>query len=243
MEGPRYLPHARAFTEYASRSNHELNHLYNGPHDNMPHYQGTTGVSYINPNVQYSPVTTAYPSYSPTYHPSSNHAQSMMYLSNPPGSSIGYHVRPPPRSATLPSQHRILTPTPYGPSSSHNQRHQLRHPLPSDPSILETEEQCSENSETMRSEAVEPPLQGYPNLDDFENLMKRYSWLCLTVTKLRLTFNRYVEQLSPKKQDKALIHARRAANIRTVLMDKKTTAVESAQFRYVSVQCQLFQGF
>ena len=42
---------------------------------------------------------------------------------------------------------------------------------------------------------------------------------------------RYVAGLSPKKQDKALIHARRAANIRAVLVDKKTTAVESAQFR------------
>lgn len=41
----------------------------------------------------------------------------------------------------------------------------------------------------------------------------------------------YVEDLSPKKQDKALIHAKRAANIRRVLIDKKTTAVESAQFR------------
>jgi hypothetical protein len=41
----------------------------------------------------------------------------------------------------------------------------------------------------------------------------------------------YVQDLSPKKQDKALIHAKRAANIRAVLIDKKTTAVESAQFR------------
>jgi hypothetical protein len=42
---------------------------------------------------------------------------------------------------------------------------------------------------------------------------------------------RYVEGLSPKKQDKALISARRAANIRKVLADKKATGVESAQFR------------
>ena len=37
-----------------------------------------------------------------------------------------------------------------------------------------------------------------------------------------------------KKQDKALIHAARARNIRSVLMDPKDTAVESAQFRYVN---------
>ena len=43
----------------------------------------------------------------------------------------------------------------------------------------------------------------------------------------------YVDDLSVKKQDKALIHAKRARNIRTVLNDPKDTAVESAQFRYV----------
>jgi hypothetical protein len=42
-----------------------------------------------------------------------------------------------------------------------------------------------------------------------------------------------VDDLSVKKQDKALIHAKRARNIRTVLIDPKDTAVESAQFRCV----------
>lgn len=41
----------------------------------------------------------------------------------------------------------------------------------------------------------------------------------------------YVKDLSVKKQDKALIHAKRARNIRTVLMEPKDTAVETAQFR------------
>ena len=43
----------------------------------------------------------------------------------------------------------------------------------------------------------------------------------------------YVKDLSIKKQDKALIHARRAKNIRSVLLDPKDTTVESAQFRYL----------
>ena len=47
-----------------------------------------------------------------------------------------------------------------------------------------------------------------------------------------MTNGSYVQDLSPKKQDKALIHSKRAANIKAVLIDKKTTAVESAQFRY-----------
>lgn len=46
----------------------------------------------------------------------------------------------------------------------------------------------------------------------------------------------YVEDLSIKKQDKALIYAKRARNIRTVLIDPKDTAVESAQFRYEALR-------
>lgn len=51
----------------------------------------------------------------------------------------------------------------------------------------------------------------------------------------------YVDDLSVKKQDKALIHAKRARNIRTVLIDPKDTAVESAQFRYkfLFLDCQI----
>lgn len=41
-----------------------------------------------------------------------------------------------------------------------------------------------------------------------------------------------MDDLSVKKQDKALIHAARARNIKTVLIDPKDTAIESAQFRY-----------
>lgn len=46
-------------------------------------------------------------------------------------------------------------------------------------------------------------------------------------------FYSYVQDLSIKKQDKALIHAQRARNIKAVLLDPKDTSVESAQFRYI----------
>lgn len=46
----------------------------------------------------------------------------------------------------------------------------------------------------------------------------------------------YVKDLSIKKQDKALIYAKRARNIRSVLIDPKDTAVETAQFRYEAVR-------
>ena len=51
-------------------------------------------------------------------------------------------------------------------------------------------------------------------------------------TPIANNFSSYVDDLSVKKQDKALIHARRARNIKAVLMDPKDTAIESAQFRY-----------
>jgi hypothetical protein len=37
-----------------------------------------------------------------------------------------------------------------------------------------TECQESENEDTMLSEPVVPPLDGYPNVHEFDDLMKRY---------------------------------------------------------------------
>ncbi|KAJ5796674.1 uncharacterized protein N7518_005214 [Penicillium psychrosexuale] len=88
--------------------------------------------------------------------------------------------------------------------------------LPRDPlGESEIESQESHNEATLLSEAVVPALSGFPDVKEFDQLMQNY-----------------VEDLSIKKQDKALIYAKRARNIRTVLIDPKDTAVESAQFRF-----------
>ncbi|KAL4903548.1 hypothetical protein BDW74DRAFT_41703 [Aspergillus multicolor] len=89
--------------------------------------------------------------------------------------------------------------------------------LPLHEALAETEleNQDSRNEDTMLSEPIIPPLEGFPNVKEFDRLVKSY-----------------VDDLSVKKQDKALIHAKRARNIRTVLIDPKDTAVESAQFRF-----------
>ncbi|KAK2766172.1 hypothetical protein FQN54_007688 [Arachnomyces sp. PD_36] len=79
----------------------------------------------------------------------------------------------------------------------------------------EVESQASCNEDTRASEPVVPPLDGFPDVNEFDQLVRSY-----------------VDDLSVKKQDKALIHARRARNIRAVLMDPKDTAIESAQFRF-----------
>ncbi|KAF4770807.1 hypothetical protein HAV15_012818 [Penicillium sp. str.  len=60
-----------------------------------------------------------------------------------------------------------------------------------------------------------PRLAASPDVKEFDQLMQNY-----------------IDDLSKQKQDKALIHAERARNIRTVLIDPKDTAVESAQFRF-----------
>ncbi|KAJ5655630.1 hypothetical protein N7507_007580 [Penicillium longicatenatum] len=82
-------------------------------------------------------------------------------------------------------------------------------------SETEIEDQESHNEGTMLSEAVVPPLDGFPDVKEFDQLMQSY-----------------VNELSVKKQDKALIHAKRARNIKNVLMEPKDTAIESAQFRF-----------
>ncbi|KAK2831024.1 hypothetical protein FQN49_007078 [Arthroderma sp. PD_2] len=79
---------------------------------------------------------------------------------------------------------------------------------------IEAQESC--NEQTILSEPVLPALEGFPDVREFDQLMKSY-----------------VDDLSVKKQDKALIHSRRARNIKIVLTDPKDTAIESAQFRYV----------
>ncbi|CAG8174027.1 unnamed protein product [Penicillium salamii] len=92
--------------------------------------------------------------------------------------------------------------------------------LPRDPlGDTEIESQESRNEATLLSEAVVPPLSGFPDVKEFDQLMQNY-----------------VDDLSVKKQDKALIYAKRARNIRTVLIDPKDTAVESAQFRYEALR-------
>ncbi|RAH62541.1 hypothetical protein BO85DRAFT_333 [Aspergillus piperis CBS 112811] len=124
-----------------------------------------------------------------------------------PHQSPGHSV--PPTPDHVPLQHHIQ----YMPQSRYLQSPGFL-PLRDAFSEADIESQDSQNESSMLSEPVIPPLDGFPNVREFDQLMKSY-----------------VDDLSVKKQDKALIHAKRARNIKTVLMDPKDTAVESAQFR------------
>ena len=186
-------------------------------------------------HMQYSPLGSTYSPYSPTFFTTGT--QAALHWPTNTANPLQYSVRPPPRSTTLPSQPRAHSRTAYYGSSAIPQQRSSHAAygsnISADPMILETEDQESANSESMLSESIEPALAGYPKVEDFDDLMRKYAIIPATLQIVANMWYRYVSQLSPKKQDKALIHARRAANIRTVLVDKKTTTVESAQFRQV----------
>ncbi|KAJ5562271.1 hypothetical protein N7461_001032 [Penicillium sp. DV-2018c] len=116
-------------------------------------------------------------------------------------------------SMTTPDDPRLHHPPQFMPQS-----HYLRGPRyhPRDPMAeVEIESQESHNEATLLSEALVPAPSGFPDVKEFDKLMQSY-----------------VKDLSTKKQDKALIYAKRARNIHSVLVDPKDTAVESAQFRF-----------
>lgn len=178
MESPDRLHQARTFSEYSARSGSQNWPQYvPSHHNNMAHYSATAGVSYMTNShqPQYSPYHSGYPNYSPTYIPSSSSSQAAIHWPTTASSSMQYSVRPPPRSATLPSQHQMMSRNFFSPSR-HTQRPpplSIRTPMPLEFVLMDTEEQDSINRESMKSESIEPPLAGYPKVEDFDELMKK----------------------------------------------------------------------
>ncbi|KAL2415348.1 hypothetical protein ABEF91_004990 [Exophiala dermatitidis] len=207
-------------TDYAPRSSQDYNTFFPNPHVAVSPYSNGNGINYLygNGQVQYQAVSAPCQAYATTFPSSQGTLSTPVYMPNGSGHHVQYPVTNN-RVPTLPSQSRALPHETYYPTTSSDPRsaaHQPRLVPPRDFSQMDsTECQESPNEDTMLSEPVMPPLEGYPDVHEFDSLMKRY-----------------VQGLSPKKQDKALIHARRAANIRQVLIDKKTTSIESAQFRF-----------
>ncbi|KAL2424434.1 hypothetical protein ABEF94_010941 [Exophiala dermatitidis] len=207
-------------TDYAPRSSQDYNTFFPDPHVAVSPYSNGNGINYLygNGQVQYQAVSAPCQAYATAFPSSQGTLSNPVYMPNGSGHHVQYPVTNN-RVPTVPSQSRALPHETYYPTTSSDPRsaaHQPRLVPPRDFSQMDsTECQESPNEDTMLSEPVMPPLEGYPDVHEFDSLMKRY-----------------VQGLSPKKQDKALIHARRAANIRQVLIDKKTTSIESAQFRF-----------
>ncbi|PYH98344.1 hypothetical protein BO71DRAFT_416312 [Aspergillus ellipticus CBS 707.79] len=175
----------------------------------VPYNHGDTHEFGVNDSGSYPFQQQAFNAYTPHFNSPYSHStisSSTHHLS--PHHSPGHSV--PSTPDHVPLQHSIQ----YLPQSRYLQSPGFL-PLREALSDAEIESQDSQNENTMLSEAVNPPLDGFPNVREFDQLMKSY-----------------VDDLSIKKQDKALIHAKRARNIKTVLMDPKDTAIESAQFRF-----------
>lgn len=176
MEGPERL-RARAFTDCPPRAHQDLGQVYNGIHHNLQHYPPANGLNYLTSNsyMHYSNIPTSYSSFSSAYASPPTSSQAGYIYSFSGNNPMPYSVQPPPRSATLPSQHRVFSRN-YNPSVMHP-HHSANHMFiraSLDLSMLhETEEQDSVNRESGRSEPIEPPLEGYPDVTEFDDLMKQ----------------------------------------------------------------------
>lgn len=162
-------------TDYAPRSSQDYNTFFPNPHVAMPQYSNGNGLGYLygNGQVQYQTVSAPCPAYSTAYAPS--HGTSV-YMPNGSGLSLHYSATSS-RVPTLPSQSRALPEASYYATASANQRSVPHHPRPVPPrdfvQMDGTECQESPNEDTMLSEPVVPPLEGYPDVYEFDDLMKR----------------------------------------------------------------------
>ncbi|KAI9797852.1 MAG: hypothetical protein M1825_005693 [Sarcosagium campestre] len=101
------------------------------------------------------------------------------------------------------------------PAGGHQGHMQVLHPHYGHGLSLNTD-QCQFNFlDEATLSAQQPISEGFPTPREFDSLLTDY-----------------IDSLSPKKQDKALIPRKRYENILLVLRDPKCTTIESAQFRF-----------
>jgi hypothetical protein len=165
------------------RSSQDLNHFMAGPPLMMAHYANDENADYnYTPHSQYE---NAHPAYS-TYWNSfiSSQQQGTHYLSDclqmaaqypynmsNLGTSTCHH-----RSSgqTNPYSFHQLSQNPLSQSARYSNIHD-----PYQLSDIESQESVNEN--TMLSEPVLPPLEGFPDLKDFDRLISRYVLLCISI--------------------------------------------------------------
>ena len=168
-------------TEYAPRSSQDYNPFPYDQHLAMPHYSngnGISGLSYLYGNGQISHQSTSAPcsTYSPTYVSTPGISVAGHYISPSSGHQFQYFSPNTRVPATLPSQSRAYPmSSSYVTSSGHRSlsHHQRLAPPREYSSMDGTECQDSPNQETMLSEPVVPSLEGFPDVHEFDDLMKR----------------------------------------------------------------------
>lgn len=161
-------------TEYAPhRGSQDFNIFLPAGNHAMSHYQNHAGVNYLfnNGQVQYTAVNPNYSTYSTQCLPSQHSANPTTYL--PSSSPMAYNYQPSfSRTPMIPSQpHAVTTAHSFSPQTA--QRPQIRDVRYESYSIPDTESQESFNEDTRASEPVEPAMEGYPDVKEFDDLMKR----------------------------------------------------------------------
>lgn len=162
-------------TDYAARNaSQDYNLCFPNQHLGMSHYSNGNGINYLyyNGQVQYQPVNSSCSSYSNGYIPSQSTPSSPLYMPTASVLALQYQSV---RAPTLPSQSRPL-PRPYYTTTSSGERNTGPQNSCSTHEVVVmemTEEQNSPNADTMLSEAITPPLPGFPDVHEFDELMRR----------------------------------------------------------------------
>ena len=156
------------------RSSQDLNHFMTSPQLTMPHYANNDSGNYnYSPHPHYEndpPTCTAYANSF-----ISSQIQDAHYYSDGLQMAAQYPHHPPVLGNSV--SHRPLAQTaPYSfqQLSQHSSPHYPRYTNGHDPyELSEVESQESVNESTMLSEPVLPPLDGFPEIKDFDRLIKR----------------------------------------------------------------------
>ncbi len=162
-------------TEYTPRNSQDLNPLLASSQLVMSHYSNNNGASYMytNGQIPYTTINTLYPTYPTAYSPSHSTAQ---FPTDSSHMALQYQQSSAHYSAAL-SQQRALAQHSYLPSrTTSNQRYcySNRSAMGQDAyPLADTEEQTSFNQDTMLSEPYVPVQEGYPDVKEFDQLMRR----------------------------------------------------------------------
>ncbi len=163
--------------EYAPRGSQDQNPFYSNPQFGMSHYPNGS-YFYNGGHIQYPTVNGSYPTYSQSYLPTQNGPSTSMYMPTTTSMGMQYQTLPPARDV-LPQQPRTMSYSTCQSSTLPTQRQAPPHPrlaLGTDfnlNSMADIESQDSFNQDTMLSEPMVPPLEGYPDVKEFDELMRR----------------------------------------------------------------------
>ncbi len=167
-----------SMTEHAPRGSQDQNTFFPNSQFAMSQYSNGNGINYFynNGQIPYSTVNSSYPTYSTNYLPPHNGPSSSMYLPHTSPMAMPYQLVPPARPPMPQSRPQSY---PYHRGTLATQRlppQRSRMSLASELNLnpmADIEEQTSYNSETMLSEPMMPPLEGYPDVKEFDELMRR----------------------------------------------------------------------